>query len=104
MLYTSPFGERKLRIFNMAYQVTNNVNTYFKQVNAENYMQFLVKQKLSKLELSTNKMVIGTMVMQVFICLTASSYDVIWRYNSFHSDNNPTYLGLAELDRNQISI
>ena len=49
MLYTSPFGERKLRIFNMAYQVTNNVNTYFKQVNAENYMQFLVKQKLSKL-------------------------------------------------------
>lgn len=30
MLYTNPIGERKLRIFNMAYQVTNNVNTYFK--------------------------------------------------------------------------
>lgn len=43
MLYTNPFGERKLRIFNMAYLVTNNVNNYFKQVNVENYMQFLVK-------------------------------------------------------------
>ena len=43
MLYTNPFGERKLRIFNMAYQVCANVNTYFKQVNVENYVQYMVK-------------------------------------------------------------
>lgn len=37
MLYTTVIGERRIRIFNMAFSVTESLNTYFKQTHAENF-------------------------------------------------------------------
>lgn len=38
VFYTDVYGERRLRIFNQSFQVTNNLNIYFKSCNSENFV------------------------------------------------------------------
>ena len=48
-LYTSIYGERRIRVFNMAYQVAKSLNQYFKACIAENYVQYFLRQKLARI-------------------------------------------------------
>ena len=38
VLYTNAYAERRIRVFNTAYQVTTSLNTYFKACIAESYV------------------------------------------------------------------
>jgi protein transport protein SEC24 len=46
MLYTNIFGETRIRVFNMAYEVETNLHQYLKMAVAENYVQYFLKEKL----------------------------------------------------------
>ena len=48
MLYTTPFGERRIRVLNQALPVAKNLNMYYKSAEVETTAQFMVKRELSK--------------------------------------------------------
>ena len=48
MLYTNHFGETRIRVFNMAFDVIANLHQYLKMAIVENYVQYFIKEKLCR--------------------------------------------------------
>ena len=48
MLYTTVFGERRIRIFNMNLPIAKNLTTYFKAADQEGLSQFMIKREVSR--------------------------------------------------------
>eukprot|EP00349_Pseudokeronopsis_sp_Brazil_P002794 CAMPEP_0202963266 /NCGR_PEP_ID=MMETSP1396-20130829/7245_1 /ASSEMBLY_ACC=CAM_ASM_000872 /TAXON_ID= /ORGANISM="Pseudokeronopsis sp., Strain Brazil" /LENGTH=361 /DNA_ID=CAMNT_0049684321 /DNA_START=1043 /DNA_END=2128 /DNA_ORIENTATION=+ len=51
MLYTTAFGEKRIRIFNQMVPVCKNLNGYFKSGDVEAVAEFIVKREVSKVSL-----------------------------------------------------
>lgn len=51
VMYTTIYSERRIRVFNMAFQVVKNLNQYFKACVVENWTQYFLRQKLARLHL-----------------------------------------------------
>ena len=81
MLYATPFGERKIRVFNMSFPVAKNLNAYFKSSDVETLSQFMMVREVSKVILrgakNTRESVIGNLVNLLFNyrsqCATSSA-------------------------------
>ena len=43
MLYTNLYGERRIRLFNLAFQTVRSLNQYFKSTIVENYAQYFLR-------------------------------------------------------------
>jgi hypothetical protein len=50
MLYSNIYGERRIRVFNQSFQVVKSLNQYFKSTVVESYAQYLLRQKLARLD------------------------------------------------------
>jgi protein transport protein SEC24 len=48
MLYTTLFGERRIRVFNMNMQLAKNLNAYFKGADVETLSSFIIKREASR--------------------------------------------------------
>ena len=48
MLYTDPYGERKIRVFNYAWLVSQNLYNYCKSADVESVSQFQIRQNLTQ--------------------------------------------------------
>lgn len=48
MLYTTIFGETRIRVFNMAYTVMANLHQYLKMAVVENYVHYFLKHQLAR--------------------------------------------------------
>ena len=57
MLYTSMYQENRLRIFNVSFKVIDNLNKYFKSCTVESYVNYFLKQKLSKIDVKGPKLI-----------------------------------------------
>ena len=51
MLYTTQYGERRIRVFNHSIPVAKNMSAYFKSADVEATSQFVVRKELSKVAL-----------------------------------------------------
>jgi protein transport protein SEC24 len=49
MLYSNLYGERRIRLFNVAYPAVKSLNQYFKSTVVESYAQYFLRQKLARL-------------------------------------------------------
>jgi hypothetical protein len=49
VLYSDVYGERRIRVFNMSFQVVKQLNQYFKSTVVETYAQYFLRQKLARL-------------------------------------------------------
>jgi len=57
MIYSTPFGERRIRVFNHSIPVTANLSNYYKAADSETLAHFIVKRDLSKLMAKGTKVV-----------------------------------------------
>ena len=48
MLYTTLYGERRIRVFNQCLQLAKNLNGYFKAADVETLADFTVKREASR--------------------------------------------------------
>jgi protein transport protein SEC24 len=48
MLYTSQYGERRIRVFNQSMQLTKNLNGYFKAADVETLSDFQIRRYASR--------------------------------------------------------
>jgi protein transport protein SEC24 len=48
MLYSTQFGDKRIRVFNLSLPVSKNINTYFKSADVEALSHFLVKKEVSR--------------------------------------------------------
>jgi len=48
MLYTTQFGERRIRVFNQSMQLAKNLNGYFKAADVETLSDFMIKREASR--------------------------------------------------------
>lgn len=49
MLYTTQFGERRIRVFNINMPVAKNLNGYFKGADVETLSAFTIKREASRI-------------------------------------------------------
>ena len=49
-MYTSIYGERKVRIFNFSLTVQSGLNDYYRAVNCETFCAYFLRQKLSTID------------------------------------------------------
>jgi len=48
MLYTTQFGERRIRVFNQSMQIAKNLNSYFKAADVETLADFQIRRYASR--------------------------------------------------------
>lgn len=48
MLYTTQYGERRIRVFNQSLQLSKNLNGYFKAADVETLADFTIKRYASR--------------------------------------------------------
>lgn len=49
MLYTTIWGERRIRVFNMNLQIVKTLNGYFKTADVETLSQFIIRREATKI-------------------------------------------------------
>jgi hypothetical protein len=48
MMYSTQFGERRIRVFNYNLLIAKNLNNYYKGTDQETLSEFIVKHELSR--------------------------------------------------------
>jgi len=48
MMYSTMFGERRIRVFNYNLLIAKNLNAYYKAADCETLSQFMVKKEISR--------------------------------------------------------
>ena len=49
MLYTTHFGERRIRVFNQCLQISKTLNGHFKAADVETLSDFMIKREASRI-------------------------------------------------------
>mmetsp|Transcript_3688 Transcript_3688/g.6280 ORF Transcript_3688/g.6280 Transcript_3688/m.6280 type:complete len:345 (+) Transcript_3688:801-1835(+) len=89
VLYVNVFGETRLRILNQSFQVIKPINQYFKQCAAETFCQYLLMQKLARIDR------LGS--MQVREEIISKVVDILASYRSQCAPNSiPSQLVIPE--------
>lgn len=57
MLYSTQFGEKRIRVFNICIPVAKNLNAYFKSSDVEALSHFIIKKEISRVPIKGPKVV-----------------------------------------------
>jgi len=71
MLYTTQYGERRIRVFNINIPVAKNLNGYFKGADVETLTAFILKKEASRVMVKgakvTKENVINNLVNLLYV-------------------------------------
>jgi hypothetical protein len=48
-MYSTQFGERRIRIFNYALSVAKSLNAYYKAADCETLSEFMIKKEVARI-------------------------------------------------------
>lgn len=89
MLYQTIYGETRIRVFNMSFEVMANLHNYIKSTVVESYTQYIVKEKLARMPEKTCQKVREELINHIV--------DVLYVYRKECAKNSsPTELVIPE--------